>query len=199
MTDWLSAAVRASAIDRRLRAGQALFRSGDSTVGLYKVLKGKLRLVRVDRSGREAVLQAASAGDTLAEASLFSPTYHCNAVATTEAVVRLYPKAVLFAELARDPELGRAFAAMLAHQVMILRTRIERSNIHSARDRIRHFLTVNVAADGRTVALPGTLKDLAADLGLTHEALYRTFARMKADGEIKRMGSIIRLSRPPYD
>jgi len=197
--DWLSAAVRASAIDRRLRAGQTLFHSGDRTVGLYEVLTGKVRLFRVDRSGREAVLQVAAAGDTLAEASLFSSTYHCEAGATTEAAVRLYPKAVLFAELARDPKLARAFAAMLAHQVMALRTRLERRNIQSARDRVRHFLALNSSADGRTVALPGTLKELAADLGLTHEALYRTLARMTADGEIKRAGSIIRLMRLRYD
>jgi len=197
--DWLSAAARASASDRRLRAGETLFHSGDRTVGLYEVLTGKVRLFRVDRSGREAVLQVAAAGDTLAEASLFSSTYHCEAGATTEAAVRLYPKAVLFAELARDPKLARAFAAMLAQQVMALRTRLERRNIQSARDRVRHFLALNSSADGRTVALPGTLKELAADLGLTHEALYRTLARMTADGEIKRAGSIIRLTRLRYD
>ena len=127
----------------------------------------------------------------MAEASLFSSTYHCDAVATTEAIVRLYPKAVLLAELQRDPKIAKAFAAMLAHQIMSLRTRLERRNIHSARDRVRHFLALNVGADGRTVDLPGTLKELAADLGLTHEALYRTLARMEADGEIKRTGSTI--------
>jgi len=147
--------------------------------------------VRTDRSGREAVLQVASADDTLAEASLFSSTYHCDAIATTEAIVRLYPKAVLLAELQGDPEIAKAFAAMLAHQVMSLRTRLERRNIHSARDRVRHFLAVNVGADRRTVALSGTLKELAADLGLTHEALYRTLARMEAEGEIERTGSTI--------
>ncbi len=137
----------------------------------------------------------ASAGDSLAEASLFSPTYHCDAVATTEAVVRLYPKAAMLAELQRDPKIVKSFAAMLARQVMTLRTRLERRNIHSARERIRHFLTVNVGADGRTVALAGTLKELAADLGLTHEALYRSLARMEADGEIVRMPAAIRIGR----
>ena len=95
-------------------------------------------------------------------------------------------KLCFLAELERDPEVAKSFAAMLARQVMTLRTRLERRNIHSARDRIRHFLTVNVGANGQTVTLPGTLKELAADLGLTHEALYRTLARMEADGEITR-------------
>lgn len=198
-TDWISATIRAGAIDRRLRARQALFHSGDSTVGLYEILKGKVRLVRIDRSGREVVLQVASAGDTLAEASLFSPTYHCDAIAATHALVRLYPKALLVAELACDPQLARAFTVMLAHQVMALRTRLEGRNIHSARDRVRHYLAVNLSAGGRTVTLPGNLKDFAADLGLTHEALYRTLARMIADGEIRRTRSIISLTRPLYD
>lgn len=195
-TEWLSAGIRAGAIDRRLRPGQALFHSGDPTVGLFEVLKGKVRLVRVDPSGREAVLQVAGQGETLAEASLFSETYHCDAIATAAAVVRLYPKAVLFAELARDPKLGRAFTAMLARQVMDLRTRLESRNIHSARDRVRHFLAINVGADGCSVTLSGTLKELAAGLGLTHETLYRTLARMEQDGEIKRSGGAIRIRRP---
>jgi CRP-like cAMP-binding protein len=192
--DWLSAVVRAGAIDRKLQAGESLFRTGQKTVGLYEIIQGKVRLVRFDRSGREAILQLASTGDTLAEASLFSFAYHCNAIATTDAVVRLYPKAVLLGELKRDPKLLQAFAAMLAQQVMALRSQLERRNIHSARDRVRHFLTINVEADGRTVALPGTLKDLAADLGLTHEALYRTLARMAADGEIKRAAGKIKIA-----
>jgi len=194
-TDWLSAPVRAGARDRKLEAGQTLFHAGQRTGGLYEVLDGKIRLVRVDRSGREAILQLASAGDTLAEASLFSPTYHCDAIATTEAVVRLYPKTILLAELKRDPNLLEAFAAMLARQVMTLRTRLERRNIHSARDRVRHYLTVNAKSDGRTIALPGTLKELAADLGLTHEALYRTLARMEADGEIERSDGLIKVRK----
>jgi CRP/FNR family transcriptional regulator, dissimilatory nitrate respiration regulator len=192
---WRSAAVEAQVIERKLRAGQTLFRAGTKTVGLYEIAAGKVKLVRVDRRGREAVLQAAGAGDTLAEASLFSPTYHCDAIAMTTAVVRLYPKAILLGELRRDPELLQAFAAMLAQQVMTLRSRLERRNIHSARDRIRHFLAIKVDADGRTVRLPGTLKELAADLGLTHEALYRTLARMEAEGEIKRMDGVIRIGR----
>ena len=181
-------------VERRLRAGQALFRAGDRSIGFYEVVSGTVRLIRVDRSGREAVLQTASAGESLAEASLFSPCYYCDAIAATDAIVRLYPKAALLAALQTDPKLAKSFAAMLASQVMALRTRLERRNIHSARDRVRHFLTVNVNADGRTMPVSGTLKQLAADLGLTHEALYRTLARMEAEGEITRTGATIRLS-----
>jgi CRP-like cAMP-binding protein len=184
--DWLSPAICKRSLERTLKPGEVLFRSGSRSVGFYEVVSGTVRLIRVDRSGREAVLQTACAGETIAEASLFSPSYHCDAIAATEATVRLYPKALLLGELERDPNAAKSFTAMLARQVMALRTRLERRNIHSARERVRHYLTVNVLADGRTVKLPGTLKEMAADLGLTHEALYRTFARMEAEGELRR-------------
>jgi CRP-like cAMP-binding protein len=193
--DWLSSTVRAAAVERRLAAGQTLFRAGSRSTGFFEVIGGTVRLIRVDRNGREAVLQTASAGDTLAEASLFSLAYHCDAIAATDAVVRLFPKSVMLSELQRDPKLARAFAAMLARQVMTLRTRLETRNIHSARERVRHFLAVNAGADRRTVVVSGTLKQLAADLGLTHEALYRTLARMAADGEVTRKGTVIRIER----
>ena len=164
-------------------------------MGLYEIVKGKVRLARVDRSGREAVLQIAGPRETFAEASLFSSTYHCDAVATTDAVVRLYPKAVLIDELEGNPKMARAFAAMLAHQVMSLRTRLEQRNIRSARDRVRHYLAIHADPSGRTVTLSGTLKDLAAELGLTHEVLYRTLAEMSAEGEIERHNGLIRLKK----
>jgi hypothetical protein len=43
-----------------------------------------------------------------------------------------------------------------------------------------HFLALNVGSNSRTVELRGTLKDLAAELGLTHEVLYRTLAALSA-------------------
>lgn len=191
--DWLSTTIRKAAVERVVKAGQTLFRTGTRTSGLYEIVKGKVRLVRVDRSGREAILQVASAGETLAEASLFSSTYHCDAIAITDAVVRLYPRTILVNELERNPQVAHAFAATLARQVMALRTRLEQRNIHSARDRVRHYLIVNADASGRKVVLSGNLKDIAAEMGLTHEAFYRTLAAMAADGEIERREGVIRL------
>lgn len=195
-TDWLPPEIRARGIERKLKAGQTLFRSGKRSVGLYEIVSGTVRLVRVDRTGREAVLFTGAAGDTIAEASLFSASYHCDAIAATSATVRLFPKAAVLEAFRRDPRAMQAFTAMLARQVMSLRTRLEQRNIHSARERVRHHLAINVGADGRTVVLPGTLKQLASELGLTHEALYRTLADMAADGEIERRRGTIRLVRP---
>ena len=130
----------------------------------------------------------------MAEASLFSPSYHCDAIASTDATVRIYPKAAVLAAFYEDRHAAQAFTATLARQVMNLRTRIEQRNIRSAHERVRHFLKLNVGVDRRTVNLRGSLKDLANELGLTHEALYRTLAALERASEIKRSkGRIILL------
>ncbi|MBI1202493.1 MAG: cyclic nucleotide-binding domain-containing protein [Rhodopseudomonas sp.] len=184
--DWLAPAIRAASSERKLEAGEALFRVGDKTAGVYEIVVGRVRLVRVDRSGHEVVLHVAGVGDTIAEASLYSPHYHCDAIASTDAVVRLYPKAAVLSAFTQDARLAQAFTAMLAQQVMSLRTRVEQRNIRSARERVRHYLSANADATGRQVTLRGTLKDLAAELGLSHEALYRTLAVLERTGAIKR-------------
>jgi CRP/FNR family transcriptional regulator, dissimilatory nitrate respiration regulator len=178
--------------ERVLKPGQTLFRAGQRAIGPYQVASGRLRLARIDRSGRETVLYTAGSGEMIAEASLFSAVYHCDAIASTPAKVRLYPKDAVLAAFQHDPAATKSFMARLARQIMDLRTHMELRNIQSARDRVRHYLALNVGSDGRTVALQGTLKELAAELGLSHEALYRTLARMVAEGEIKRLdGKIV--------
>jgi CRP-like cAMP-binding protein len=194
--NWLPAPVRAAAIDRKLKSGEALFRLGDKTAGLCEIVAGRVRLARVDRSGHEIVLHVAGPGETIAEASLFSPTYHCDAIASTNATVRVYPKREVLAAFDRDPKAAQAFSATLARQVMNLRTRIEQRNIRSARERVRHYLVLNAGADQRTVELHGTIKDIAAELGLTHEALYRTLAALERAGEVKRGRGKIVMTRP---
>lgn len=186
LQDWIPGEARAAAVERKLKAGEALFRLGDKTTGLWEVIAGRVRLARVDRSGREIVLHVAGAGETLAEASLFSPHYHCDAIASTGATVRLYPKREVLAVFERNPDAARTFTAALARQVMDLRTRIEQRNIRSARERVRHFLVLNAVAGGNTVELRGTLKDVAAEIGLTHEALYRALAALERSREIRR-------------
>jgi len=191
--DWLPAKIQNSGIERGLVAGQMIFDQGDAAVGVYEVVSGKVKQVRIDPEGRDVVVGIAGPGGMIAEASLFSRTHDCAATAVTNAVVRLYRKATLLAQLERDPQAALSFMATLVEQILNLRIRLERRSIPSARDRVRHYLTTNVGRRERTVDLPSTLKDLAAELGLTHETLYRTLAEMRANGEIARLNGKIRL------
>ncbi|MFT4079108.1 Crp/Fnr family transcriptional regulator [Rhodomicrobium sp.] len=173
-------------------AGAVLFHNGSRTVGPYEIVTGAVRLSRIDASGKEVVLHIARPGDHLAEASIFSSVYHCDATAIKKSTVRLYPKAALLSEFERNPDFAKSYAAMLARELMTTRARVQRLGMHSARERVRHYLALTAAKDGH-VEVAGTIKDLAAELSLTHEALYRTLTQMERDGEISRSGRTITL------
>lgn len=176
---------------RLLARGEILFRKDDPTAGLYQVEHGQVRLSRVDQTGREVVLHVAGPGGLIAEASLFAQLCHCDAIAVTDAKVRLYSGNALLSEFRRNPDALAGFAAGLARELMALRTRLELRNIRSARERVENYLALNTGADRRTIALRGTVKDLAAELGLTHEALYRTLSTLEAEGTIARTKAAI--------
>jgi CRP/FNR family transcriptional regulator, dissimilatory nitrate respiration regulator len=92
-----------------------------------------------------------------------------------------------------DPEFARQWISLLGQQLRAVRTRVERLSLKSAPERIRHFLLSGTPGAAGYFKVNGTLKDLARDLGLTHETLYRTLARMERAGQIERRDHTIRL------
>jgi CRP/FNR family transcriptional regulator, dissimilatory nitrate respiration regulator len=192
--DWILPALLGAALRRSLAAGETLFLREDRPVGLYLLESGEIRLTRSDQEGREMILCRAQPGDTFAEASLFSETYHCDAAASAPSVVLLVPKAAILEAFASEPEIAQAFMATLARQVMGLRTRLENRNLRTARERVLHHLGLQAGGIDRVLRVNGNLKALAAELGLTHESLYRTLATLEAEGVIKRGQGEIRLT-----
>lgn len=185
--DWLPSSITARSAVRDLAAGAALFHEGDKALAIFTVERGQLRLVRHTAGERPTVLHRARSGQLLAEAALFSDNYHCDAVATVASRVRAYPKAELLAAFARDANLAVRFMELLAHEIHAVRARLELRNIRSARDRIIHYLALSADRD-RACRLDETLMDLAGELGLTHEALYRALADLEREGKISRNG-----------
>ena len=178
---------------RHLARGQALFRQGDGTFGVFRITRGCVRLERRTFDGRLVVLHTARAGELFAEASLFAYAYHCDAVAVTDAVVEVYDKPALLADLGASASAGGLIATM-ARQLQDARGRLELRNVRSARERVLLWLDLR-AGPTRIVTVEGELQDVAAELGLTREAFYRTLATLERDGLIAREGAQITLRR----
>jgi CRP-like cAMP-binding protein len=174
------ASVRGAA--RRLDDGQALFRAGDPAAGLYRVESGLIRLTR-----RGVCVHAAGPGALFGESGLFAAGQPVDAVAAGPAAVVVYPKAALLLHLKAHPDLALAFAAWTAGRLDAARAGLQMVRLKGAADRVLAFLIQAGAADG-VVALDRPLAAVAAELGLTHEALYRTLARLVAQGRVERPG-----------
>lgn len=166
---------------RRLAAGEALFRTGDPSVGLVLIRRGALELRRISEDGRIAVLHRAGAGETFAEASPFEPRHHCDGVATVASEVTLHAATQL-----RGAALGWDLAAHLARLLVAERARAARLALPRAEDRILDLLA-GLPPDENGLRRPGrSWKAVAAELGLSHEATYRALARLERTGRIRR-------------
>ncbi|WP_299864662.1 Crp/Fnr family transcriptional regulator [uncultured Hoeflea sp.] len=170
-----------SAITTALIAeGAALFRRDDPGKAIFLVQSGGFKLLRYTRQGDEIVIHRAGPGESFAEAALFSPRYHCDAIATADArVIRIEKPAVL--KLMRiDPEFALAISARFAGQIQDYRRRLEILAIRDAESRV--FAAM---ADG---FLTSDIKTLAAQIGLTHEAVYRALAVLVRKGRLIKTG-----------
>lgn len=171
---------------RTLTKGEALFHQGDETFAIFAVRRGRVRLMRHLADGSGVCLYVAQAGDTFSEAALYSPQYHCDAIADLESEIEIHPKQALLAAFAENPAAAQAFTAHLARQVISLRAHLEMRNIRSAKDRVWQLLMLNTTDKGQRVTFKRPLKDIANDIGLTHEAFYRALAELEKAGLISR-------------
>lgn len=171
---------------------ETLFRIGDSVKNVLLVISGEARLIRLDRNGGEVILQR-SRGGFIAEASLDSRAYHCDAVASEPTTILAFPAGAFRSALEDDSTFRRAWQSQLAKEVRKLRAQCERLSLHNAADRIIHFIE-SEGTDG-VLTLTQSRKSWAAELGLSHEALYRKLRRMQDDGMLDGDGA--RLATKP--
>ncbi len=169
----------------QLAKGEFVFVVDDPTRGLFQVETGLVRLVRHASDGSDVTLHVARPGEIFAEASLFAEHYHCDAVADQPSTVLAFDKERILAELTSDPAQARAWIEHLSGQVQTLRAQAARLSLRSADDRVLSFLRMQ-CLDGAEVTIDRPWKLIASELGLSHEALYRTLARLERRGVIKR-------------
>jgi CRP-like cAMP-binding protein len=174
--------------------GEMLFRRGDPARSVFFVHSGEVRMLRSGRAGEDILLHRARPGEYFAEAAVDCPEYLCDALAFQRSTLTVIPKGRLATLLAHDRSFATQWNSVLMRELRMARARIERLALASVAERVRHFVLTEGRDDGCEVALAGSLKDLARDLGVTHEALYRTLTRMEKAGEIIRDGNALRLA-----
>jgi len=164
----------ASAPLRRLHAGEALFFARDPVTHIALVREGGINLVRPSRFGREIILQRAVPGQVLAEASIYSPSYHCDARAMRESCVSLLPVTAFRSRLRENPALHDEWAGYLARSVQKARMIAEMRTLRTVAERLDAWLE-----DGSALPQKGLRQELARELGVSPEALYRELARRR--------------------
>ncbi|WP_024281011.1 Crp/Fnr family transcriptional regulator [Xanthobacter sp. 126] len=175
--------------ERSFARGEHLFRRGKAPEFMFCVLSGEARMVRHSPAGIEVVFQRARHG-FLAEASLDQPAYHCDGIAAVAVCALAIPIATFREALARA-DIQALWLRHLSGELRRVRAQSERLALRTARERIVHF----IETEGRHGVLELSQPKMrwAAELGLTHEALYRALRAMVDAGALEVSGRCLRL------
>jgi CRP-like cAMP-binding protein len=155
------------------------------------LVSGRLKLLRDTYQGTPLLVHTAYAGESFAEASLFSDKYHCYCVAQSAVEVVFFPKQMVLDFLHTHPKIMINFVQILTNQVRYLRQINEIKSIRSAQERTLIYL--NYIANQGEVVLLIPLKDMAQKIGLTHESFYRALSALEATGRIQKTKSSIQI------
>ena len=167
-----------------LEKGKSAFLQDEKTRGLFFLLEGQIELHRVTKSGDNIIIHRAKSGETFAEASLFSEKYHCDAIATSKCKVIEVNRSDILDRFQSDTKFAIALARRFSVQTQEYRRKIEILAIRSAEQRIIAAIDENMLGD--------SIKDFAADINLSHEAVYRGL------GQLVKKGLLVKSARGQF-
>jgi len=155
--------------------GAYLFHRGDPVRSLFAIETGEIALVRPQHDGTTITLQRATPLAVIAEASLYSRTYHCDAVMRSPSVVYAMSKHSVLKHLREDPAFSELWSSHLAAEVQQARYRSELMSRKTVAERLDAWL------DWHGTGLPpkGGWKNVATWIGVSPEALYRELSKRR--------------------
>jgi len=175
------AVIASFAVAQSLAKGEYLFREGEPSRGCYLVQSGAVNVHRVNAAGKEQVIHVFRAGESFAEASLASPTgYPAHARVVEPGMVLLIPKVPILELIGRRPDLALRMLGSMSVHLRVLVGMLDDLTLKDVETRLLNWLVKHGrTALGGVIRLPGTKRELAAELGTSSETLSRTLARLR--------------------
>jgi CRP-like cAMP-binding protein len=190
LAELLPSELLAACLESKISKGERLFTEGKTPKWMFYVTAGEIALIRNGVDGETAFLQRQRRG-FVAEASLLSERYHCNADALLNSSLIKVPIPALKDWLGKDAQFSLRWIKMLSAEVRRIRMQNERLALPTIRARILHLL--NTGNQGTVFQVQGSLKLMAQELAVSHEALYRALAALEKEGKIIRQDKLIRI------
>lgn len=175
---------------RKLTAGQYLYRAGQPFNALFLVNAGFIKNCLTSDDGREQVTGFRMRGDLMGAESIGMTTHTCDAMALDSSCVWELPYPAVLTACARMPELQAQITKALAAEIRSDRSWMLALGTLTAEQRVAAFL-LDVAArherlgfSARHFVLRMTRADIGSFLALKHETVTRALTRLAGQGAI---------------
>jgi CRP-like cAMP-binding protein len=163
--------------------GDLLFVQRKRPTRMFYISSGEVVLQRTSAQGDCYVVQRVRQG-FVAEASIEASGYHCDAMITSAGEHFSIPIDLIRTALVDDAAFAMRWIGTLNQELKRLRAQCERLALKGVRARLLHLIETE-GKNGR-LALNSSVKSLASELAVTHEALYRAIAELERLGILRR-------------
>lgn len=189
------------AVTKTLSKGEYLFFEGGVVHGFYVVIKGSVKIYRVNFMGKEQVIGICRPFESFAEDALFSDVGHsADACATEVTTVLLFPKSEFDGLLKRHPELSLRLLRSVSDHVRSLVGLLDDLTLKDIKTRLAAWLIQHCPQPNsnkpQSIHLPMTKRLLASELGTTSETFSRTLAKLRDQQLVSVEGNTVTLQCP---
>ncbi|MDB5144909.1 MAG: cAMP-binding domain of or a regulatory subunit of cAMP-dependent protein kinase [Mucilaginibacter sp.] len=176
---------------RTIKKNQVIYYEGDKGNGLYLLVSGKVKTIKLAEDGRELMTGIYAADDYLGiNAMLSNEAYADTATALEDSLLCLIPKEQLEELLNLYPEVARDFIKLLANDIREKEEQLLQMAYNSVRKKMAEaLLRLQRQTGGESFKV--AREDLAAMAAMATETVSRTLSDFKAEGLIEKTGSTI--------
>lgn len=189
--------VAAAASLKHAAKNELIFYQGDIAHAFFVVAAGKVKVFKMSPDGKEQILLIANAGDSFAEAALFSGgRFPASAQALEDSELIVISRERFVALIEKNPDIAVNLIARLAGLLRKMTSLVEELSLTDVTTRLAHYLADQVEPSHSgpvTIQLEEKKGVLAAQLGTIPETLSRSFARLVKEKMIAMDGAEIRI------
>jgi CRP-like cAMP-binding protein/CheY-like chemotaxis protein len=176
---------------RTIKKNQVIYYEGDKGTGLYLLVSGKVKTIKLAEDGRELMTGIYAADDYLGiNAMLSNEAYADTATALEDSLLCLIPKEQLEELLNLYPEVAREFIKLLANDIREKEDQLLQMAYNSVRKKMAESL-LRLQRQSGTDNFKIAREDLAAMAAMATETVSRTLSDFKEEGLIEKTGSTI--------
>jgi len=190
--------VSSAAAMRGVSKSEIIFHEGDIAQAFFIVASGKVKIFKLSPDGKEQILMIVSAGNSFAEAALFSGgRYPASAQALDDSELIVISREKFVRLLGKNPDLAVNLIARLSELLRKMTSLVEELSLTDVTTRLAHRI-VSMVGDKETrvhpvVSLAEKKTVLASQLGTIPETLSRSLARLSKEKVIAVDGARIEI------
>jgi CRP/FNR family transcriptional regulator len=189
-------AIKKIAVEKEFNKGEIIFLEGDEGNGFFVIAKGRVKVFKVSKEGKEQILHILGLGQPFGEVPVFAgQKFPANAQAIDKTRVLFFLRASIVNLISANPSLALNMLAVMSKKLRQFAVQIENLSLKEMPARLASYLIFLADEQNKddVVTLKISKGQLASTLGTIPETLSRAFAKLSGQNLINVDGKKITL------